>query len=208
MAVGRGRALGELAAVIATSALHFVFENLVDAKAAFIAVAAPPWAAYVIWRARATAGQAREWGIRGDNWRPAAAACAAAGVPALAAMVVYGFAMGHLPPPATFWMVAAIYPTWGFIQQFLLNAILASNLRSLMPAAATVAVAAALFAAAHAPDWELMGLTFAAALMWVPIYLWRPNLWVLGLAHGWLGAAAYYAVLGRDAWELLAGPMK
>lgn len=206
MAVGRGRALGELAAVIATSALHLVCENLLDAKAAFIAVAAPPWVAYAIWRTRTIPGQARAWGIRRDNWKPAAAACAAAGAPALAAMAAYGFAVGHLPPPPTFWFIAAVYPAWGVIQQFLLNAILAANLRALMPAAATVPVAAALFAAAHAPDWTLMGLTFLAALMWVPIYLWRPNLWVLGLAHGWLGAAAYYAVLGRDAWELLAGP--
>ncbi|HLG42841.1 MAG TPA: CPBP family glutamic-type intramembrane protease [Planctomycetota bacterium] len=178
---------------------------MVDAKAAFIAVAAPPWVLYVFWRARGTPGQLREWGIRADTFKPAAIACAAAGLPALAAMTVYGFVAGNLPPPWSFWVILAIYPAWGLVQQFLLNAILASNLRTLLPAWATVPMAAVLFGLAHAPDWALVGLTGAAGLMWVPIYLWRPNLWMLGLAHGILGAVAYYAVLGRDAWVLFTG---
>jgi membrane protease YdiL (CAAX protease family) len=136
---------------------------------------------------------------------PASLACAAAGFPLIAAMAVYGVAKGHLPPPATFWLVAAAYPVWGLVQQFLLNAILARNLRAFLPAAAVVPAAAALFGLAHAPDWYLAALTFAGGLMWVPIYLWRPNLWVLGVSHGLLGAMAYYAVLGKDAWELLVG---
>jgi len=188
-----------------TSALHFVFENHFDAKAAFIAVAAPPWVAYVLWRAWQTPGQLRAWGFRADTLKPSAIGSLAAGLPVLAAMAVYGFAAGHLPPPWSFWVILAIYPAWGLVQQFLLNAILASNLRALLPAWATIPLAAVLFGLAHAPDWALVSLTAAAGLTWVPIYLWRPNLWMMGLAHGILGAVAYYAVLGRDAWILLTG---
>jgi len=120
-------------------------------------------------------------------------------------MVAYGSAQGRLPPPRTFWLILALYPLWGLVQQFLLGALLARNLREFLPPAAVVPAAALLFGLAHAPDWTLSALAFAAALVWIPIYLWRPNLWVLGISHGMLGALAYYAVLGRDAWAMPAG---
>jgi len=201
----RRRALLEPAAVVATGAVHFLFENFFDAKAAFIAAAAPLWIAYVAYRLKTVPGQGRAWGFRLDTLRPAGLACAAASVAAAAAMVAYGSAQGRLPPPRTFWLILALYPLWGLVQQFLLGALLARNLREFLPPAAVVPAAALLFGLAHAPDWTLSALAFAAALVWIPIYLWRPNLWVLGISHGMLGALAYYAVLGRDAWAMPAG---
>jgi hypothetical protein len=51
----------------------------------------------------------------------------------------------------------------------------------------------------------LVPATFGLVLALAPIWLkWR-NLWPLGLAHGWIGAVAYIAVLQRDPIRELLG---
>jgi hypothetical protein len=192
------RAMLEVAAVVATGLLHLVFENLLHLKSVFIAAAFIGWGAYLLRSAWREPARWRAWGFRRDTLSGAALWAGAVGVPAAAAMIVYGLRAGHLPPPPSFWLILALYPVWGLLQQFLLNSLLASNLRTLLPAGAVVPLAAALFAIAHAPDPTLMALTFLAGCLWVPLFLRHPNLWVFGTWHGILGALAYYAVLGRD----------
>jgi len=190
----------ELGLVILTGVVHFVFENLFELKLPFMLAAGAFWTVWLAWRLKTVPGLAVAWGIRRDNLASAAIPCAIAGGLGLVGMTAWGFHAGHFPAAATFWIVLLLYPVWGFVQQFLLNALLASNLRRLLPSWAVVPIAAVLFSAAHAPDLPLMALTLVAGVMWSWIYLARPNLWVLGLSHGILGAVAYYGVLGRDAW--------
>jgi hypothetical protein len=201
----KGHALTEAGLVILTGLAHLVFETFLEAKIPFIIGAGLLWLGYLVWRLKTVPGLSREWGLRWDTARPAGLACLAVGLPVLIAMTIYGFVVENLPPPPTFWVILALYPIWGFLQQFLLNALLARNLRTLMPSAIVVPLSAVLFSVAHWPDYGLMALTLAAALIWIPIYLWRPNLWILGVCHGILGAVAYYGVLGRDAWALSFG---
>ena len=199
------RALFEAGAVIGAGALNFLVETAEGAKGPFVAAAAAGWLIYLLNRVRREPGLWKAWGFRSDNLVPALRETSLIGLAALAFMVPFGFQHGHFPPPPSFWTIAALYPVWGLAQQFLLNALLARNLRPFLGDRATVLAAAALFALAHAPDWPLVGLTLAIGLPWVWIYLRHPNLWVLGFWHGILGATAWYGVLGRDALKALAG---
>ena len=194
----------EILFVLLTVAAFQVGEYL-GVKALFIATAAVCWVTYLLVRWRRDPQVLTEWGFRKENLLPATAASVAVFAVVTGAMFYVQLLRGPLWLPRNFWVTLGLYPLWGIVQQFLLNGIVARNLSRRLPPAATVLAAAALFAVAHAPDGALMGLTFIAACIWVPIYLrWR-NLWPLGVCHGLLGAVAYYVLMGRDVWlELTA----
>ena len=103
----------------------------------------------------------------------------------------------------------ALYPVWGLVQQFLIQALVVGNLHDGVPALRSAwklaPIGAALFSAAHWPDLTLMAATFLLGLAFTPLYLRVRNLWPLGVYHGWLGVLAYYWVLGRDPWTELFG---
>jgi len=163
------------------------------------------WAIYLAARLRRDRGTLRRWGLRVDTLRPAARDAASVTLPLAAAMAAYGFARGHLPPPPGFWWILVLYPVWGLAQNFLLNAMLARNLRTVLPERLVVVVATLLFSLSHAPDLEIMALTLLVAPIWLVLYRRNPNLWVLGLAHGLLGTLAFFAVLGRNVLQTLLG---
>jgi len=197
----RRRAALELAAVVATGGLHLLFESVLHAKAAFIAAAGIGWCSYLVWRARREPDVLRVWGFRRDNLAPALRRAALASVPCAAFLLCLTAILGHeIPLVPLAWMLA-LYPFWGLVQQFLLQAIVASNIARVagrkLPA---VLIAATLFGVVHAPDWALCGLTFGVGLIFIPLWFWTPNILPLGLFHGWLGALAYLGVLGRDPW--------
>jgi len=163
------------------------------------------WAIYLAARLRRDPGALRRWGLRADNVWPAARETAAVALPLAAAMTAFGFARGHLPPPQGFWPILVLYPAWGLAQNFLLNAMLARNLRTVLPERLVVALGAVLFSLSHAPDLEVMALTLLVAPLWLVLYRRHPNLWVLGVAHGVLGTLAFFAVLGRNVLRALLG---
>jgi hypothetical protein len=195
----------EILFVLLTVAAFQVGEY-VGLKSLFIATTAVCWVTYVGVRWRREPAMLQEWGFTTRNLLPATAASSVVLVIVSAAMFYVQLLRGPLWLPRNFWVTLALYPLWGIVQQFLLNGIIARNLARRLPPAATVLAAAALFAVAHAPDGALMGLTFVAACIWVPIYLRWSNLWPLGVCHGFLGAIAYYELLGNDVWlKLTAG---
>jgi membrane protease YdiL (CAAX protease family) len=202
--VGRRRA-AELALVIGCGAGNVVFENLLDAKTIFMIVAAAAWVGYVAWRWHADHEVLRAWGLRLDNLAAAAKVALAITLPTVIGCVAYAFVVGNFPPPPGFWVILLVYPIWGVAQQFLLNAILASDLDAVLPAWAATLLAAALFSLSHAPDLPVMALTLPGGALWVLVYRRRPNLWALGIAHGIIGTVVFYGVLGRDPMALLLG---
>jgi len=163
------------------------------------------WAIYLAARLRRDRGMLRHWGLRADNLWPAAREAAAVTLPLAALMIAFGLARGYLPPAPGFWAILALYPAWGLAQNFLLNAMLARNLRSMLPERFAIALATVLFSLSHAPDLEIMALTLLVAPLWLVLYRRHPNLWVLGVAHGLLGTLAFFAVLGRDVFAALVG---
>jgi membrane protease YdiL (CAAX protease family) len=102
-----------------------------------------------------------------------------------------------------------LYPLWGLVQQFLVQALVAANLVRVRGAlgsrTAVVSVCAVLFGVVHLPDLALAVATFVLGVAFTVIYLRHRNLWPLGLYHGWLGAIAYFWVLARDPWQEVFG---
>jgi hypothetical protein len=203
----RRRAIGEIVAVVLTGGTFLAFENLLNLKLPFLIVCTLAWTAYLVWRIRRDRAVLGEWGLRRDTLLPATVACLAflaVGATALAGLRVW---MGWKPLPASSLILFAVYPIWGFIQQFVVQALVAGNLERLRaPKWAIVPVAAVLFGLAHVPDLPLSGLCTLAGLFWTPIFLWRPNLVPLAFTHAWLGTLTYYWALGRDPWGELFPP--
>ena len=195
----RRRAIGELCAMGVTVALFLVFENLLHLKLVFLIPAALGWVGYIVGRLVQRRSLAAEWGLR---WN------AEGSLP-----ILWTFAIGLLgvlcwrlvagggPLPAGAWLVFLAYPAWSLIQQFVLQVLVASNLRLLgLDRRIIVPLCAVLFGLAHLPDWPLAALCTIGGLAWTALYLRRPNLPLLALCHAWLGSLAFYWVLGRDPW--------
>ena len=105
--------------------------------------------------------------------------------------------------------IILLYPIWGVIQQFIVVALVAGNLRDMeslnIPNWAIVLLTSLVFAVVHFPFVTLVGGTFLLALVYTSIYLKKKNLYVLGLYHGWLGAFYFYTIVGRDPWAEVFG---
>jgi len=197
----RRRALGEILAVLLTGGLFLFFENILHLKLQFLVPCIVAWAAYLVFRVVNDRSVAAEWGLRFDNLKSAAPPILGVFAAGVAALYAGHVAFGGRPIPRDAWILFLLYPVWSLIQQFVLQALLAANLERLgLARAAVVAVAAVLFGAAHLPDWPLAALCAAAGVAWTAIYLRRRHLPLLALSHAWLGALAYYWVLGRDPW--------
>jgi uncharacterized protein len=197
----RRRALGEIAAVLLTGVLFLVFENLLHLKLQFLVPCIVGWTAYLVHRVVKDRTVAAEWGLRVDNLRVAAPPILGVFAAGVAALFAWHLAFGGRPIPRDAWILFLLYPVWSLIQQFVLQALLAANLERLGVARIVVVpVAALLFGAAHLPDWPLAALCAAAGVAWTALYLRRRHLPLLALSHAWLGALAYYWVLGRDPW--------
>lgn len=192
---------GELIAVIAAGVLHVTTELLVSRAVAYgvnIAMVIA-FGAYLVWRAVRDRSILRAWGMRSDNFLPAIRTLTLYGLPAAAILFAYGLHAGTAPLPRTFWLIVVLYPAWGIAQQFALQNLIGRNLLALVkPPVLHALVTTTLFSASHFPNYELMALTFVAGFAFTLIYRRHPNLWAIGIAHGFLGALAYYLVLGED----------
>jgi len=193
--------------LVATSAVHLIFESLLRANGIFFAFAAVVWVGWLTRRFREEPGLLGAWGLTSQHLRPAMAAAAGIALAGAALLLALGRALGRPSLPAHFWAVVLIYLGWALVQQVALNGILARGIEPFLPSWAVPLAAGALFSLAHLPDLPLMGLTFVAGVLWVALYLRWPNLWALSLCHGFLGALAYYMVLGRDPWLELISPL-
>ena len=204
------RTLIEVSAVIATGILHLVFIEVFQAKAWFIALAITCWVIYIVVRVRRDSSALDSWGFRSINLRKTLIASSLVAAFAILAMIAIAkgalFIHWHMLP------LLLLYPIWGVIQQFLVQAMVVNNLSPISDRTGfrltVIIVAAVLFGLVHIPDVKLMAATFGLGLAFTPIYLrWR-NLWPLGVYHGWLGVFFYFWVLHRDPWLEVLGSLK
>ncbi len=192
----------EIAAVVLTGAAFLVFENILERKLQFLIPCTVLWTGYLVWRLVRDRSDLRAWGLRVDNLRPAAVASLAFFAVAALGLLAWRVFRGWRPLPASSIVVFALYPVWGFIQQFVVQGLVAGNLRKLgARPAVVVPVAAVLFGLAHLPDLPLACLCAAAGVVWTILFLRTPNLIPLAFTHAWLGTLAYYWVLERDPWR-------
>ncbi len=202
----RTRAVLEVTGVAATGILHLLFEEVLDQKGLFIGLAAAAWVTYVILRCRREPGALAAWGFGragfGSSLRWAALVFAIGAV----AMAVVAGVRGTLEWNPHLLPILALYPIWGLVQQFLVQALVARNLERLgVPGPVLLTVTSTAFAVVHWPDAVLMTATFLLGFAFTPIYLRHRNLWPLGVFHGWLGALAYFWILAFDPWADLIG---
>jgi len=198
------RSLFETGSVIVTGILHLILVGVLNAKVVFIAVALIGWSGYLAMRVRKDRRLLKAWGFRCDNIRSTFIISSFATAIGILAMAVIALTQKSLSFHWHMLPLLLLYPIWGVIQRFLVQALVAGNLSrsSGMIGSAwfVTIVSAALFALVHMPDLKLAIGTFCLGLAFTPIYLrWR-NLWPLGIYHGWLAVFAYFWVLHRDPW--------
>jgi len=199
----------EVAAVFLTGVLHPVFGRVLHLQAVFIAAALIGWASYIALRVRRDPSLIHEWGFSSHGLARGTLATAVAAAVGFIGMGAIARAEGTLRVHWHMLPLLLLYPVWGLVQQFLVQAIFVRPLclgpRPLVAPFVATVIAAVLFAAVHLPGLRLTVATGLLGLVFTPIYLrWR-NLWPLGLFHGWLGVAAYFWLLQRDPWvELLS----
>ena len=150
-------------------------------------------------------------GFRRDDFRSSARVCAApllalAATLSAAAVVLGTVREVTLPRAAAF---VAYYCLWGLVQQYALNGYFTNRIRTSAPSARAPWVAlgaATLFGLVHTPNLFLMGVTFVTGYLSALIYLRYRNLYVLGIAHGLIGALLYWIVPVTVSHYFYVGP--
>lgn len=193
--------------MVLTGLLHLVFKSF-DAKGPFIVLATISWIGYVVWQVRRDPTKWKRWGFRTDNLRQAFMWPSVLFVGSGLAMAWYGVMTGRVLWQGHMLFLLLLYPLWGILQQFLVQALGVDNLMKLFPQHGLwlgMSVGVVLFAVVHFPNWLLMLATGVLACFFIPLYIRDRNLWPLGLYHGWLGTFFYLWVLGRDPWVTVFG---
>ena len=199
--------LFELSAVAATGVLHVVFKAF-DAKGLFIGLASVGWMSYVVWRLRQDFSLWGKWGFQTKNLSSAFVWPTVIFVLGVGLMASYGLANGRVLWQGHILVLLLLYPLWGILQQFLVQALGVANLIALFPRQGwmvALPVGIVLFSVIHFPNGLLMIATGLMSGLFIPCYLRDRNLWPLGLYHGWLGTFFYLWVLGKDPWIAVFG---
>ena len=197
----------EFLAVLATGLLHVVFKSL-GLKGLFIVLASLCWICYIGWRVRQDSSHWGRWGFQTANLSSAFFGPTVIFVVGTCVMGAFAMANGRMLWQGHMLLLLLLYPLWGILQQFLVQALGVNNLLLLFPRhglMVAMPVGVILFAAVHFPNWPLMLATGLLACCFIPLYVRDRNLWPLGLYHGWLGTFFYLWVLGRDPWVTAFG---
>jgi len=124
---------------------------------------------------------------------------------------IAGFALDTVRDVAA-WRVAGVligYCWWALFQQYLLNGYFANRLSASFDARYQFLVApmaGAMFAAAHAPNMLLMGVTLVGGTVAAIAYQRHRNLLFLAFAHALIGTLIWFAVPDTVSHHLRVGP--
>ena len=195
----------EICAVIVTGLFKFLVMDLLNQKLIFISAAILFWSGYVVIQVKKYPSSLQLWGFTSKNFGKSFMIILPVALVCLAAMVIYAKSINIRLLNAHIIPILLLYPLWGFIQQFLMVALVAGNLRDMQSTklrlSFIVLFTAILFSLVHYPYAMLMTATFLLAVFYTSIYLRYRNLVSLGLFHGWLGCFFMFYVLNRDPYE-------
>ena len=197
----------EFLAVMMTGILHLISKSF-GAKGLFIALAGVSWVGYIVWRVRQDSSLWVKWGFQTKNLSAAFFWPTVIFVVGVSLMAWYGLANDRLLWQGHIVFLLLLYPLWGILQQFLVQALGVANLMTVFPKPGwmvAMPVGIVLFSLIHFPNGLLMLATGLMAGLFIPCYLRERNLWPLGLYHGWLGTFFYLWVLGKDPWVSVFG---
>jgi hypothetical protein len=197
----------EITAVLATGLLKYVLMDWLNFRAFYIAAACIFWSGYIYKRYRTNKLILQQWGFRKNHFKQTSLFLLPYALVMITAVVWYGISYNaiylnwHVIP------VFILYPAWGIIQQFLIVALIAGNLKVIkavkLRKSQIFLLTSMVFAWVHYPILTLMVFTFFMELAFLIAYFkWR-NLWALGLYHGWMASLLLFFVLGRDLWNEL-----
>jgi hypothetical protein len=193
----------EIAFVLLTGLGNFLLARWLDRQLAYIAAACLFWTGFVVVRTVADSSILAEWGFSSRNFGRSLTLLLPATVMSLSGFVAYGMLTGNMVMHWNFVLIWLLYPFWGLVQQFLVVALLAGNIKkhSRIPEWGIVFMTALVFAAAHIPSVPLVVAAFFLAVVTTSVYFRTHNLWALGLFHGWFATGLYFFVLGQDPWK-------
>lgn len=202
---GRG---SELGAVVATAAGKFILGDWLSLDTVFIVAAGGFWVVYAGMRWSWNRSVFKRWGLTVSGMPTAAARIGPYAAIGIAFCVVYGLFNPAAIVNRNLFLLLAIYPIWGTVQQLLVVALLADNLVALTDERfgerQAVAIAAVLFGMVHIPELPLIGATVALGSVTTLVFFRTRNVIVPGIVHGWFATLFYYLVMGKDPWaELL-----
>ncbi len=195
----------EVGAVVLTAVGKFIFMDFLNWRFPYVAFVVIVWAVYVIRKRRKSPELMKHWGFRMDNFKKALRWVLPFGLFSVVVFLGIGYWQGSINATWHIFPILITYPIWGTVQQFLLIALIAGNLRDAhirgLKDWQIILGCAFLFSGVHYPSVWLMAGTFLLALFYGFVFLKERNVYVLGLFHGWLGAIFYYTVVGTDPFE-------
>jgi uncharacterized protein len=197
----------EIAAVVATGIMKYIFMDWLNLRSFYIGAACILWTLYIYKRYKINNEVLQQWGFRKDYFKNSFLFITPFAILLIISIIWYGishhaiFLNWHIIP------VFLFYPFWGIIQQFLMLALIAGNLHSItfikLSTPQIILLTSVIFSLVHYPSLPLMVFTFFMELVFLVAYFrWR-NLWPLGLYHGWVASLLLFFVLGRDLWNEL-----
>ena len=176
--------------------------------AVFIVACIGGWSSYLAWRVTRDPALIGQWGLSPTReLRPVLQVIGpvvAVGVVASGAIAV---ALSRPLWVPWLWLSLLLYPIWGLVQQWLVQALVVDNVRALTGLSTPwlMALGAVGFGAIHVEHPWLVLATAALGGLYVLLFQrWR-NLWPLAVAHGWLGSVFYPWVLGINPIEEIIG---
>jgi hypothetical protein len=193
----------EIAFVILTGLGNFLVAGWLDRQLTFVVGACLFWTGFVVVRAAADLSVLAEWGFSSKNFGRSVKLLLPAMLLTLSGFAAFGTLTGRMLMNWHFVLICLLYPIWGLVQQFLVVALLAGNVKkySRIPEWGIVFLTALIFAVAHVPYLPLVAAAFCLAVITTSVYLRARNLWALGIFHGWFGASLYFFALGQDPWK-------
>ncbi len=209
MGTKNNQRLFEIIAVLMTGAGKFIFMDWLNWRAFYVIGACLFWIGYVIYKYQKDNNILAYWGFTKTNFKETFLFLLPLGILSVLLFFVLGNQFGTIIINKNIIPILILYPIWGVIQQFIVVALVAGNLRDMenskIPKTAIIFLTAIVFAVVHFPFLTLVGGTFLLALVYTTIYLKKKNLYALGIYHGWLGAFYFYTIVGRDPWAEVFG---
>lgn len=156
------------------------------------------WGAYLLGNLRS---RRAEWGlVLGRGLWPTIRALALPAVALVSLGAVWAQAHDRPLVPRYLWLSMLLYPVWGLVQQWLVQALFVDNLRKIADLGTgwLVLIGAVAFGILHVEHPALWAATTAMGGVYVALFQRYRNLWPLGVLHGWLGSLFYPWVLNRN----------
>jgi len=197
----------EILAVLITGILKFVLMDWLEYRLFYITAACLFWIIFIYRKNRKNPDFLKSWGFQNKYLKQSLLFLLPFLLICITGIFVYGFFIEtkfmkwHIVP------ILTLYPVWGLIQQFMMAGLVAGNLKKLTVLDFAdwqiILFTSLLFAMVHYPSIPLMIFAFVMEIIFVRAYFKWPNLWSLGLYHGWAGGLFLYFVMGRDLWNEL-----